>query len=212
MRLSSILNLLYSYCRERRSETVTSWPPLFAKKRPGKKEKIIREWGLIHGLLQEAIVPLIPVGHNSASCFPALCTLHTGSSWRFAIPRRRWHRWVCVGEANPPVNTPHKINNNNIPFFPKAPSYPDRTSSKCDRTGLKYISFIVNMIPHSLIRSAGCLSAICSLPRASTCQHKLQHWLSNDWQNIFPPVQEDIHCFLRNHHLRVSSTAENRAP
>lgn len=101
------------------------------------------------------------------------------------IPRRRWQRWVCIGEENPFVNTPNKINNNNLQFFPKAPSNPDRTSPK---TGLKYISFIVNVMLHSLIRSAGCLSAICSLPWASACHYKIQHWLSNDWQNIFPPV------------------------
>lgn len=115
---------------------------------------------------------------------PASCTLHIGSSssptscyWQqnLTILKTRWHRWAWIGAVNPLVSTPEKTQNLlkeitiTYNFFPKPPRNPDRTSSKCDKDGLKYISLIVIVMPHGLIRSAGCLSAICSLPKASTC-------------------------------------------
>lgn len=79
MRLWNILNLLYSYCRERKTETVTSWPLLLQRKDQEKKKSSSEDEAYTMGYCGRHPPILQAIVQHPA--FPASCTLHIGSPW-----------------------------------------------------------------------------------------------------------------------------------
>lgn len=173
-------NLLTTYgCRKRTGEK---------KKKENQQRMKSKPWVIAEGILlscmpQFSILLLLP---------PVLFTLVSPEDLPAAISNKTFLFWRgdSIGEHGLEQPTPccHtwedpeliKINNNNT-IFSQSSKQPWQNFFQVWQ-GRTWIHFMVIVMPHGLIRSAGCLSAICSLPKASTCQHKLQHWLSNGWQ------------------------------